>query len=365
MMSISKEAIGLDIGTHSIKLIVLEEKENGIELKYFKETPLAPGIIERNYMLNTVKLTKGIEDIIKAIDIKTKAVIVGLSGPQFILKKIPVAGNIPESEEGLEKLIRREAEYYIPYDIDEIYLGYELLKKNESEVGYSNDTEFCVVGIHEKDLIVFMQPLIDAGLDPVIVDIEYLALENIYKYNYESKKDKIIALINLGKTYINMNILVNGISVLHRDVSIEELLVDKKEQDIQKKASEELILEEIKMTFEVFNEIYREKIAKIILSGGLAKTKGIDKTIEIKLGIPIEILDPFREIRFNKDIFTADQVKDIGPIATVGLGLALRGVTDFHGMRKINMLTSEAPGDAGQTDEGGQRRRNQNGETTP
>jgi len=209
----------------------------------------------------------------------------------------------------------------------------------------------------KKDVINdHVSVIMESGLNPVIIDIDSFALENMLAINYEIEKEESIAVANVGASITNINIIRNNVSAFTRDIfkggnQITEeiqrqLHVDHEEaenikvgtkvdltsqtiiQNVLKTASESLA-NEIGNSIEFFQSTTTyEKIAKLYLSGGGSKIKGFDIILQQQIGIPVEIVNPFKKIDYSGRNFDMEYLREIGPNMAVGVGLASRKVGD-------------------------------------
>lgn len=345
-----KNVIGLDIGSSSIKLVELTEGKNGYRLQNLAISPLPPEAIVDGALMDSVTIVDTIKELISSTKTKTKNVVTSLSGHSVIVKKITLPF-MTEAE--LEESIQWEAERYIPFDINDVNIDFQIFG-----AGAENPDLMDVILVAAKKDIIndYVSILVEAGLNPVIIDIDAFALENMMAINYEIEKDEIIAIANVGASVTNINIIKNNISAFTRDIFkggnqiTEELQrqlhIDYDEaekiktggkieissqsvvQKILKSASESLAIE-IGNTLEFYQSTTTyEKINKLYLSGGGAKIKDFDITLQQQTGIPVEIINPFKKIEFNEKNFDIEYLREIGPVMAVGVGLASRKVGD-------------------------------------
>jgi type IV pilus assembly protein PilM len=169
-------------------------------------------------------------------------------------------------------------------------------------------------------------------------------------------KEETIAIANVGASITNINIIKNNISSFTRDIfrggnQITEeiqrqLHVDHEEaerikvgsksditsqpiiQNVLKAASESLV-GEIGNSLDFYQSTTTyEKIAKLYLSGGGSKIKDFDIILQQQIGVPVEVVNPFKEIDYSGKNFDLEYLREIGPIMAVGVGLASRKVGD-------------------------------------
>ena len=345
-----KDVIGLDIGCSSIKLVELKEDKNGYKLQNLAISPLPPEAIVDGALMDSVTIIDAIRDAIGASKTKTKDVVTSVSGHSVIVKKI----SLPfMTEAELEESIQWEAERYIPFDINDVNIDFQIFGSTPE----NPETMDVVLVAAKKDVINdHVSVIMESGLNPVIIDIDSFALENMLAINYEIEKEEPIAVANVGASITNINIIKNNVSAFTRDIfkggnQITEeiqrqLHVDHEEaenikvgtkvdltsqpiiQNVLKTASESLA-NEIGNSIEFFQSTTTyEKIAKLYLSGGGSKIKDFDIILQQQIGIPVEVVNPFKKIDYSGRNFDMEYLREIGPIMAVGVGLASRKVGD-------------------------------------
>ena len=335
-----KSSIGLDIGSGCLKVVQLKDTKDGYELELFDILPLPPELIVDGSIIDSLRLADSLKELIRKAKIKTKDVTVGLAGhSSVIVKRV----SLPEmSEEELSESIKFEAEQYIPFDIEDVNLDFQILGPKEEP----GQMDVILVAVKKDIINDFLSVVKEAGLNPVIVDVNSFALENIYEVNYEIEPDKNVAIVNIGASTINMNILKGGLSVFTRDSAVgsnihtealqrefnityetaERLKKGEPVENVSPEdalsaielASEEII-GEVNRSIEYFNE----DINEVVLSGGCALIKGFPKLLAEKTGIEVKVMNPFKNIKIPKR-FDITYIEEIVPIAAVAAGLALR-----------------------------------------
>jgi type IV pilus assembly protein PilM len=262
-----------------------------------------------------------------------------------IIKKINVA---IMSEVQLEESIKWEAEQHIPFDIEDVNLDFQIL---DEPAGTEQMAVLLVAA--KKDMINdYTAVITEAGLRPVIVDVDSFAIENAYNLSYESPEEEVVALVNIGAGVMNINILKGGTSAFTRDIAIggrqitEEIqkrmkmtyeeaeALKVKERDSGPQSVEvgkiidgtaEQLATEVRRSLEFFAaSTAGGEIKKVFLSGGCAKIKMLPGLIEERIGTPVEVFNPFIKIDCNPGAFDPEYIKQIAPLTAVGVGLALR-----------------------------------------
>ena len=345
-----KDVIGLDIGCSSIKLVELKEAKNGYRLQNLALSPLPSEAIVDGAIMDSVTIIDTIRDVISTSKTKTKDVVTSVSGHSVIVKKI----SLPfMTEAELEESIQWEAERYIPFDINDVNIDFQIFGSSPE----NPEVMDVVLVAAKKDIINdYVSVIIEAGLNPVVIDIDSFALENMLAINYDIEKEETLAIANVGASITNMNIIKNNISAFTRDIfkggnQITEeiqrqLHIDHEEaekikvgtkvdfssqpiiQNVLKTASESLAIE-IGNSLDFFQSTTTyEKISKLYLGGGGSKIKDFDIILQQQIGVPVEVVNPFKKIDYSGKNFDLEYLREIGPIMAVGVGLASRKVGD-------------------------------------
>jgi type IV pilus assembly protein PilM len=335
-----KSSIGLDIGSGYLKVVQLKDTKGGYELELFDMLPLPPELIVDGSIIDSLRLIDSLKELVKKAKIKTKDAVISIAGhSSVIIKRV----SLPEmSEEELSESIKFEAEQYIPFDIEDVNLDFQILGPKEE----AGQMDVMLVAVKKDIINEYLSVVKESGLNPVIVDVNSFALENIYEVNYEIEPDKNIAIVNIGASTINMNILKGGISVFTRDSAVGsnlhtealqrefnltyetaerlkkgEAVENVSPQDalsVMDLASEEII-GEVKRSLEYFHE----DINEVILSGGCALVKDFPKLLAEKIGIEVKVMEPLKNIKIPKR-FDITYIEEMVPMAVVAAGLALR-----------------------------------------
>ena len=271
-----------------------------------------------------------------------------LSGNAVIVKKI----SLPVMTEAeLSESIRWEAEQYIPFDIQDVNLDYQILSPGTG--ADANGTMEVLLVAAKKDKIADYTGIISqAGRVPVLVDVDAFALQNAYETNYGLDPLAVVVLLNAGASAININILSGGQSLFTRDISVggnayteavqKELNLPFESAEQAKKgepvdgvnfdevrpvlrAMTDTLLLEIQKTFDFFKATASsDRIDRILLSGGACAVDGFAAALEERFGAPVETFDPFKKIAFDAQELGVEQSDRLGPTAAVAVGLALR-----------------------------------------
>jgi len=253
----------------------------------------------------------------------------------------------------LDEQIRWEAEQYIPFDVNEVNLDFQIL----DDVGGEGQMDVLLVAA-KKDLIDdYVQVISEAGLQPAVVDVAAFAVENCFEANYEARRDEVTALINIGAQVVNINVITGGIPTFTRDITTagnqyteeiqKALSVSFEEAERIKlggrpgENSQEVVPQEVEQAMQsvtetVIGEISRSldfysattadsRIERVLLAGGSAKVSGFQGAFEERTGHRVEMLNPLNRMIPNSK-FEPEYLEEIASSLGVGVGLALRRV---------------------------------------
>ncbi|RPJ06580.1 MAG: type IV pilus assembly protein PilM [Deltaproteobacteria bacterium] len=341
--------IGLDIGSRSVKVAEITETKNGRKLRRFGMADIPPGAIEDGAISDTETVAQVIRQLLKSANIKATNVALSIGGYSVIIKKINVQ-TMPEEQ--LQETIHFEAEQYIPFDISDVNLDFQLLGEVEN-----NPSQMSVFLVAAKKEMVndYINLATLVGLTPCIVDVEAFALQNIFEANYDIQGENV-ALIDIGASKTSLNILKDNSSVFMRDVALGCIQINQKimsmldcsydQAELIKfgEPSTKLSADELKQIISAVvtdwcTEIRRaldffytnypdDPIKRIILSGGGANIAEFRQLLASESAAQVETLNPFSGVVVDEKSFDPEYIRQIGPQAAIAMGLALRRVDD-------------------------------------
>ncbi|MGD9976277.1 MAG: type IV pilus biogenesis protein PilM [Desulfatirhabdiaceae bacterium] len=337
--------IGLDIGSRSIKVGETVETKNDFELNKFGMVDISAGWIEDAAIKEPERIAETIRDLLNREKIKEKNVAVSIGGYSVIVKKIQLP---PQSEESLQDSIHFEAEQYIPFDINEVNLDFQIL----SDPADGNQRMDVILVAAKKDLVNdYINLLSLAGLRPSIIDIDAFALQNIYEYAY-APQDETVALIDIGACKTSLNILKGTISLFMRDVTLGSEQINHKIRDVAqcslddaesiklgdkpgdqfsgldlKQITTDVVSDwclEIRRAIDFFYSTYPEhQIKTAILSGGGANISEFRNMLASEIAMDVEPIRPFSRFTVHRRFDNA-WLESVSSQAAICMGLAIR-----------------------------------------
>ncbi|MGD2271316.1 MAG: type IV pilus assembly protein PilM [Desulfobacterales bacterium] len=340
--------VGLDIGSRTIKAAEIVSTKRGHSLKKFGMTDIPPGLIEDGTINDPEAVAEAIREIFKSFNIKEQNVAISIGGYSVIVKKINVQ---TMAEDQLQETIHFEAEQYIPFDISDVNLDFQILGPNENNPNQMN--VFLVAA--KKEMVNDYINLVNlAGLNPCIIDVEAFALQNIFEINYEAKEENI-ALIDIGASKTSLNILKGNNSVFMRDVSLgcaqinqkimslvncpfeeaEDIKLggrtDKIATDDLKEIVSSVVTDwctEIRRALDFFYSTYPDdQIKRIVLSGGGGNISEFRQLLTVEASADVATINPFENFSIDDKLDTA-YIEQIATQAAISMGLAVRKIDD-------------------------------------
>jgi type IV pilus assembly protein PilM len=343
LFSKSKSVLGLDIGSSSIKILELRPAKGGYVLANFGVEPLPPETIVDSTIMNGPAVVSAIRKLVGTYQVKTKEVVTSISGHSVIIRKITMPNM---TDEEIDANIQWEAEQYIPFDINEVNIDHCRLEQMTAD---QENLDVLLVAVKKEIVGEYTSVIEEAGLVPVVMDVDAFAIQNMFEVNYDPQPGKIVALVNIGASVININIVKGTNPAFTRDISIggnqytEEIqkqlnltFEDAENHKISASASDGRLPDlldgisgnialEIQRSLDFFTSTSSlGQISKVYLSGGCSKTLGLDKIIERQVGLPVEVMNPFARIEVPAKNFDLDYIREVAPMAGVAVGLALR-----------------------------------------
>ncbi len=347
----AKSIVGLDIGSSCIKAVELKKSKGEIQVQSLGVEPLASDIVVDSMIVDSGSVSSAIAKIFSDHKIKAKSVATSVSGHSVIVKKISMQ-TMTDAE--LSETINTEAAQHIPFDIGDVHIDYQILSEDDG----SPQMDVLLVAVKKDKILNYTNVLSLAGKSAAIVDIDAFALQNCYEYNYEPAPGTTVALLNLGASVMNINIVKGTTPLFTRDVSVggnqytdslqkeldlgfddaEQLKLGQKVGTVSEDAKlpilqqvTEIIVLEIQKTFDFFRATAAgEHIERVYLAGGSSKVPGLIEALRQEFSLPVEVLNPFQRINSASVGGVEAEIIDqnAGQLA-VAVGLALRSFEEL------------------------------------
>ncbi len=349
--------IGLDIGSYSVKMVELSgtsartpgNQSHDLTLRRIGMARVPAGVVSEGSIKEYDTLRDILSSLLTNLQPKNKKVTLSISGYSVLVKKITLAY---KTEQEIEDNLAMEAENYIPFDIQDVFMDFHMLKH-----GGSDKTTDILLAVAKKDIVNLYANLIqDIGFTPSVIDIDTFALNNALEATVAGKSNAtdVVGIIDMGASKANVVITADGELVFMRDMAIggnqlTEAIAEATGMSFEDAERIKLLgttdsglageislvcldvcqvwVEEIKKALEFYqaNTLSSQVLQKIFLIGGAAMLYGLHQKISAVIGVETALLNPFEGFSLDKSI-NPRYVQAIGPQFAVALGLALRTV---------------------------------------
>ncbi len=351
------QLVGVDIGSFAIKVVEIEQTKKGRFLKNLGMIGLPRNTIREGDIVEQNVVAEALKELFKNLKIRNRNVAVALSGYPVMAKRI----TLPHSErEEIEATIHNQAEQYIPFDINDVNLDFDILENEETlsegeDAAEEKSLEVMLVAAKKDVIDAYVNLLTAADLSPGVLDADVFALQNAAELNITGEK-KGYAIVNVGAEELSINTVVNGTSLFSRDSSfggaqITDLIMSHFDADFETAEAIKLgavtdkpwdtsletsvsgvisdWAQEIRRALDFVETTYPDKsMGKIFVCGGSCRIKGFQKYLEAHTGLPVVELNPFANLIPNPGLFDEKYLNHMAPQACVATGLALRSIDD-------------------------------------
>ncbi|MDY0300673.1 MAG: type IV pilus assembly protein PilM [Trichlorobacter sp.] len=343
-----KNMLGIDVGSKAIKLVQLEAGKDGYHLLNLGILPLSDGAVVDNHFADQAIISQTIKQLQASLKASGKEAACSVSGNTVIVRKITMQQMTTEE---LESQISWEAEQYIPFDINDVYVDFQILDEDPED---PSKMQVLLVASKKEVINDYVLVFKNAGLNLTVMDVDVFAVQNAFELNHGASS-QVVGLVNIGAETMNINIIMAGKSLFTRDVQvggnqyneeiIKQLGCSAEEAETKKMLAEELddehlldmmqrinesIAQEIRRSLDFYSSTAteEEKVTRLYLSGGSSKVCGLIKSIKARTDVDVELFNPFAGIRFDESRFDPEYLKEIAPLMTIAVGLAMRRVGD-------------------------------------
>jgi type IV pilus assembly protein PilM len=356
-----KDVVAVDIGSYSVKVVLLKQEGAALHLKSWGHLPISAKS-EASPDERKIAVINSLRAFIIEKGLKVREAATALSGNAVIVRYVKFP-RLTKTE--LQATLATEAEPFIPFDINEVQLGFHILSEIVEEGQKKMET---VLVAAKKELVVArLEILQGAGFTPTIMDVDSFALENVHEKIRDPKEGAAATLyLNIGHMVTNLSIVENGVTRVVRDVFVSGqsmtkavakafqcepakademkkqygVIVDpaEKEKALADGNREALGVSQAigQVARDLVGEVHRSvdfylsqgpdrAIGRIVLSGGTARTKNLDKHLAGELKVPVTVLDPFSFVQGAEAV-----PEELRPAFGVAVGLALRRNRDWE-----------------------------------
>ena len=349
--SSNSNLVGVDIGSSAIKLVDLRRLgTKGYQLSSLALQPLPQGSIVEGEVRSESEVVNAIRCSFQAARVRKNRIAISLPGSSVIIKRVSLPAR---DEQELARGIRWEAECSIPFDIADVHLDYQVLREDPKGKG----VETILVAAKRDKIAERIRLASLADRIPVVLDVDCFALLNTYEYNYQPGPTDIVALLDVGCSVTHLILLRGGEPLFTRNIAVggnyysdflrkqlglsyeaaeqSKLGLDGLEEPIQGQTAailqsvSDLLVLEIERTLDYF-KASSEGVTpqRMLLSGGGSRSRGLRHSLQQRLRLPVQFLEPFKKIRVDPRSYPSQHLSRYASQSAVALGLALRSARE-------------------------------------
>ena len=351
-MGEGRNLVGVDIGTSSVKVCQVKDGRQGPALVRLGYAPLPPQTIVDGQVMDAGIVVDTLQRVFKDTKVRQREVALSVSGQSVIIRKITVP---MMTQDELDEQIHWEAEQHIPFDIKDVQVDYQVLRRRPE----ASQMDLLLVAAKRDQIDDYAQLARNAKLRPLVCDIDAFTVQNLYEFSRGLPEDQTIALLNVGASLSSLNIIANGVSAFTREIASGGNTVT---EEIQKQlgmpfdqaesykcggvtepgapSSQGMIPQQVVSIIEAVGdtiaaEIQRSvdffmatsgesELQRILLTGGSAHLQSLRQAIERRAHVSVEVWNPTERIQIDAASVDGNLLHTRASQLSVALGLALR-----------------------------------------
>lgn len=344
----ARQLAGLDISSSSIKMVELSERDKGgYNVERYAIEPLPRDAVVDGNIANLDAVADAVGRLLRRFGSGVKNVAMALPAASVITKKIILPDGLREQE--MELQVESEANQYIPFPLDEVNLDFNVVGPAPGSPG---EVEVLIAASRKEKVEDRVAVAQSCGLKAVVLDVESLAVESAFELVSRllpgGGADKVVALIDIGASVMNVSVLRNGRQVYSREqafggyqltqdiarqygMSIDEAEAAKRSGDLPDDYARDLLrpfmdsvaLEVSRALQFFFTSTQFNQVDHLVLAGGCATMPGLGDVVGGRTQVATLIANPFAGMGLSSKVRPKSLLAD-APSLMVACGLALR-----------------------------------------
>lgn len=339
--------LGIDVSSSACKVLELSRADDHCRVERYAVEPLPQNSVVEHAITEVEQVAQAVERAVKRSGSRCKHAAVAVAGAHVITKTIKMPSNLNEND--LQTQIEMEADHYIPYPLDEVNMDYQVIGATEDN---PEEMEILMAACRKEIVDDYVAVIQAHGLTPAVVDIETYAMENAYSLIAQHMPgggmEKTVAILDVGATTTNINVIHNNRSVYSRDhtfggrqlteeiqrrygLSYEEAglakkqggLPDNYQTDVLRPFMEAMCQEAMRALQFFYSSSPFNNVDQVLLAGGCAQIPGIDEMVAARIGVPAMVANPFASMSLASRI-KPEMLANDAPSLMISCGLALR-----------------------------------------
>ncbi|MDA8382321.1 MAG: pilus assembly protein PilM [Betaproteobacteria bacterium] len=344
----SPALIGVDISSSAVKMVELADTGKAhYRVERYAIEPLPKESVVDGNIINLENVGETVARAWKHLGSRTKLAALALPSASVITKKIIAPKNLSEHE--LESQVESEANQYIPFDLDEVNLDFQVLGPAANS---AEEVEVLIAASRKEKVEDRLAAIQEAGLKAAVMDVESFATQTAYELLARqlpgNGRNQTVALVDIGASTMHINVVHDHQSVYLREqsfggnqltleiqrrysLSAEEAELGKRngglpenyEPDVLQPFMDTLALEVARALQFFFSSTQYNRVDHILLAGGTAGIAGLDETVGARTRVPTLMANPFADMAIGPHV-NARKLRVDAPALVIACGLALR-----------------------------------------
>ena len=337
--------VGLDLGSEWLKMVKIRPGKGDLILESMSRSPWQPGDLDNNSAT-----AKKIAGLWSQLALKEQVVASSMAGHAVIVKRVTFESDSPKA---LSDTVHKDARQYIPFDINDVYLDFQVLGPGPKDKSY----DVLLVASKKKVVQNLSEVIGQSGLSLSVIDVDSFAICNSFEYNYPEQPEKPVYLLDIGGAQSVFCIYHKAQPVFLREVAFGGRVVTEslasilnlkrvEAERIKLCGKDDLDAKNAKAISDAVNKTFKnwcDELKRLIgfyqssssnvvpaeslyLSGGGALLGGLKDVFQEELNLDVQYHNPFRKVFVDRNSFQKEYLDEIGPQMVVPFGLALRAI---------------------------------------
>ena len=333
-----RTVVGLDIGSGFVKLALVDHGGDRPEVCGVAIRPTPQGAVVDGEVIEPARVASTVRELMAETGIRSRNIVAALGGHDVFIKRV----ELPRMKEAeAKRVIRREAERHVPFDLDEVRLDFQILPPRDA----TDHMEALLVAAKRERVDDRMSLLAAAGIRATALDVEAFALHNAFAHNYPETADGVVALVNVGRDVTNLNVIEDGVPVLAKDLPLgsrkvaeslqrefrltqeqaERVLQGRQPlQGVQRVVADGVALGIRRAAAYLGGRRSGAGVGRIFLSGGGACMPGMAEALADRVQVETRLVNPFKRVPLREEAQGQRILARAAPMLFLPVGLALR-----------------------------------------
>jgi type IV pilus assembly protein PilM len=347
----SKTAVGLDIGTSSVRAAQVTVSKGISTLDRFGQVALPAGAVRDGEVIDTETVSAALKQLWAQTKFTTKKVVLGVANQKVVVRQVDLPW-LPGDE--LRQALPFQVQDFIPIPVEQAILDYHPLEELVDGTG-ARMLRVLLVAASREMVNSILSAVTSAGLKPTAVDLTSFALlRSLVQSDELGMATSAEALIDIGANVTNIVVHQGGSPRFVRILlmgggDVTEALAERAGVPLEHAESMKQatgmgipnqanphaamrvieavggsLVEEIRGSLDYYSaQPAAVRINRIVLTGGGSRLGGFAERLAASTRMPVELGSALTSVRIGKTGLSEEQLAYIEPLASVPVGLAL------------------------------------------